>query len=75
MRTYQHSGIVPPTGALLALAAGCAVAPFLGVAYSFSFYYIPFVYLNFLLACGLALMTAAENYSAIRVSIQKKFRG
>ena len=52
MRTYQHSGIVPPTGALLALAAGCAVAPLLGVAYSFSFYYIPFVYLNFALACG-----------------------
>jgi hypothetical protein len=52
MRTYQHSGIVPPTGALLTLAAGCAVAPVLGVAYSFSFYYIPFVYLNFALACG-----------------------
>ena len=29
----------------------------------------------FLLACGLALMTAAENYSAIRVALQKRFRG
>lgn len=52
MRTYQHSGIVPVTGATVALAAGCLVAPLLGVAYSFSFYYIPFVYLNFLLACA-----------------------
>ena len=29
----------------------------------------------FLLAAGLALMTAAENYSAIRVALQKKIRG
>ena len=52
MRTYQHSGIVPPSGALMAVAAGCLAGLFLGVVYSFSFYYIPYVYLNFLLACG-----------------------
>jgi hypothetical protein len=52
MRVYQHSGIVPASGALMTAAAGSLAALFLGIAYSFSFYYIPFVYLNLLLACG-----------------------
>src|SRR5262245_50978108 len=50
MRTYQHSGIVPALGAMQALAIGSAAAVVLGIAYSFSFYYIPYVYLNLLLA-------------------------
>ncbi len=50
MRTYQHSGVVPALGAMQALAIGSAAAVVLGIAYSFSFYYIPYVYLNFLLA-------------------------
>ena len=33
-------------------AAGCLAAVFLGIGYSFSFYYIPYPYLNFLLACA-----------------------
>ena len=52
MRTYRHSGIVPPLGAIQALAIGAAAAVVLGIVYSFSFYYIPYVYLNFLLAIG-----------------------
>jgi hypothetical protein len=52
MRTYQHSGIVPLQGALMTTAAGCLAGLFLGVIYSFSFYYIPYVYLNFVLACA-----------------------
>jgi hypothetical protein len=52
MRTYQHSGIVPLVGAVQALAIGCASAVVLGVVYAFTFYYIPYVYLNFLLAIG-----------------------
>jgi hypothetical protein len=52
MRVYQHSGAVPPTGAVMALAAGSLASAALGVAYSFSFYYIPYVYLNFLLAAA-----------------------
>jgi hypothetical protein len=52
MRTYQHSGIVPVSSAVAALSAGCLAAPILGVLYSFTFYYIPFVYLNFVLACA-----------------------
>lgn len=50
MRTYQHSGVVPALGALQALAIGSAAAVVLGIVYSFTFYYIPYVYLNFLLA-------------------------
>jgi hypothetical protein len=53
MRTYQHSGIVPFTGALMAIAAGSLAALFLAVVYAFSFQYIPFIYLNFLLAIAL----------------------
>jgi len=57
MRTYQHSGIVPMFGAIKALALGSAVAVCLGTVYAFAFYYIPFVYLNFILAicfgCGI----------------------
>ncbi len=52
MRTYQHSGIVPIFGAIQALAIGCAAAVCLGIVYAFTFYYIPYVYLNFALAVG-----------------------
>lgn len=52
MRVYRHSGVVPVAGAATALAAGAAAAVVLGVVYSFTFYYIPYVYLNFLLAVG-----------------------
>lgn len=52
MRTYQHSGAVPFSGALMTAAAGCLAALFLAVGYAFSFQYIPFVYLNLLLALG-----------------------
>ncbi|MCI0359095.1 MAG: hypothetical protein L0211_11505 [Planctomycetaceae bacterium] len=52
MRTYQHSGIVPILSAIQSLAAGTTVAIVLGIVYTFSFYYIPYVYLNFLLAMG-----------------------
>jgi hypothetical protein len=52
MRTYQHSGTVPVLGAIQALAIGSAAAVVLGIVYTFSFYYIPYVYLNFLLAMG-----------------------
>jgi hypothetical protein len=52
MRTYQHSGIVPIFGAIQALAIGCAAAVGLGIVYAFTFYYIPYVYLNFALAVG-----------------------
>jgi hypothetical protein len=52
MRTYQHSGIVPAAGAWMTVAAGSLAAALLGVAYAFSFYYIPFVYLNLVLVAA-----------------------
>ncbi len=52
MRTYQHSGVVPALGAIQSLAIGSAAAVVLGIVYVFSFYYIPYVYLNFVLAMG-----------------------
>jgi hypothetical protein len=52
MRTYQHSGTVPFLGAIQALAIGSAAAIVLGIVYTFTFYYIPYVYLNFVLAMG-----------------------
>ena len=52
MRVYQHSGAVPLSGAAMALAAGALASAALGIVYSFSFYYIPYVYLNFALAAG-----------------------
>jgi hypothetical protein len=55
MRTYQHSGTVPVLGAIQSLAIGSAAAVVLGIAYTFSFYYIPYVYLNFLLAMGFGM--------------------
>lgn len=52
MKIYEHSGAVPPTGAALALLTGAVASAALGIVYSFSFYYIPYVYLNFVLAVG-----------------------
>jgi hypothetical protein len=50
MQVYKHSGAVPVMGAVMALMAGALTSLGLGVAYSFTFYYIPFVYLNFVAA-------------------------
>jgi hypothetical protein len=57
MRIYQHSGAVPAGGAAMALAAGAIAAAVLGIVYSFTFYYIPYVYLNFLLVVAFGLGT------------------
>jgi hypothetical protein len=57
MRVYQHSGTVPIRGALFTLVVGSAVAMALGALYSFTFQYIPYVHLNFLLAIGFGALT------------------
>jgi hypothetical protein len=57
MRVYQHSGVVPVGGAVMALAAGALASAALGIVYSFSFYYIPYVYLNFVLAAAFGIGT------------------
>jgi hypothetical protein len=65
MRTYKESGIVPAGGALMTAGAGCVAGLLLGAVYSFTFYYIPYVYLNFLLAVGFgAGVGLAVGYAA-----------
>src|SRR5262245_18835090 len=71
MRVYQHSGVVPASGAVMALAAGVLAAPVLGVVYSFTFYYIPWVYLNFLLALAFGIGT---GYVVGRTAREGKIR-
>ena len=57
METYRHSGAVPLTGLLRAVATGLVVAGVLGVVYSYLVVYIPIIYINFLVTCvfGLAI--------------------
>src|SRR5262245_13472650 len=71
MRTYQHSGVVPASGALVSLATGTVAGLLLGVTYAFTFYYIPYVYLNFLLVAGFGagvgwVVGCASRYGKIR---------
>ncbi len=57
MLTYHHSGIVPTRSAFATLVLGSLAAALLGVIYSFTFQYIPYVHLNFLLAIGFGVFT------------------
>ena len=52
MQNYQHSGAIPPIGALLTMLISFSAAAVMGVCYTMLFYYIPFIYLNFLLTLG-----------------------
>lgn len=49
LKSYSHSGTVPIGGALAAIVAGGLVATIAGVIYAYAFYWIPIVYLNFLI--------------------------
>jgi hypothetical protein len=63
MQTYSHSGSVPISGALLTLFAGGTAGVVCGLIYGFAFYWVPWIYLNFVLmllfagAIGLAVAT------------------
>jgi hypothetical protein len=57
MRVYQHSGIVPVRSAFATFVVGSLAAAALGVTYSFTFQYIPYVHLNFLFAIGFGVAT------------------
>lgn len=46
---YQHSGVIPALGIPVMLFAGMAAGILLGPIYSVAIFYIPFIYLNFLL--------------------------
>src|SRR5262245_24699812 len=67
MQTYSHSGAVPIGGAIKTVLAGIATAAIGGIIYAYAFYWIPFVYLNFLItlayagAMGLAIAITARR--------------
>src|SRR5262245_59826474 len=50
MQTYSHSGTVPVGGAIKTVLVGIGIAAIGGIIYAFAFRWIPFVYLNFLVA-------------------------
>jgi hypothetical protein len=48
LKSYAHTGTIPLGGALATIVAGGLVATIAGVIYAYAFYWIPIVYLNFL---------------------------
>ncbi|MDJ0364348.1 hypothetical protein QMK33_04235 [Hymenobacter sp. H14-R3] len=56
---YQPSNKMPPTGILTLLAGGVAVALMLALVYIYAVWYIPFVYINFILCLGFGLLLGA----------------
>jgi hypothetical protein len=71
MQTYSHSGTVPMVGAVKALLAGAVASAVLGIVYCFTFYYVPYVYLNFLMAVGVG---AGTGYVVGQTAIHGKIR-
>jgi len=71
MQVYRHSGATPLIGAVKALLAGSLAAIGLGVVYCFSFYYVPYVYLNFVMA---VCVGAGAGYVVGQTAIHGKIR-
>lgn len=67
MKTYSHSGAVPPLGAIAALIVSLAAAMVCGILYAYAFAYIPHIVLNiavtlvFAGALGFVVSQAAER--------------
>jgi len=56
MEFYKNSGAVTVSGLIMTILAGGVTAAVLGVVYTFAIVYIPFIYINFLLTAGFALV-------------------
>ncbi len=54
---YSHSGAVGVPGLLFVLFGGTLAAAILGTIYGYATYYIPFIYISFLLTIGFGLGT------------------
>ena len=70
-RFYRHSGRAPILGLVLIGIAGFVVTLVLGVIYGYLLYFIPFIYLNFLIVLGYAyaisvVLSWAARFGKIR---------
>jgi hypothetical protein len=62
METYRHSGAVPIGGAIASIVLGLLAALIGGFAYAYAFYWIPFIYLNFLMTLIFAAIIGGGVY-------------
>ncbi|GAB3635297.1 hypothetical protein GCM10027422_08870 [Hymenobacter arcticus] len=64
---YQPSNKMPPAGILALLAGGVAAALVLALVYIYAVWYIPFVYINFILCLGFGLLLGAALALLVRL--------
>lgn len=64
---YQPSNKMPPTGILAMLAGGVVAALLLALVYIYAVWYIPFVYINFILCLGFGLLLGAALLVFVRL--------
>ena len=80
VRFYSHSGKAPILGLVLIGIAGFVITPVLGVIYGYLLYYIPFIYLNFLIVLGYVyaisfVLVKAATYGKVRNTIMLALAG
>lgn len=64
---YKPSNKMPPAGILALLAGGVAAALVLALVYIYAVWYIPFVYINFILCLGFGLLLGAALALLVRL--------
>lgn len=64
---YKHSGKMPIPGLIVGLVAGVISAAVLGSVYGLLIYYIPFIYLNAILAVGCGLGTGFATAFGLKI--------
>jgi hypothetical protein len=64
---YQPSNKMPPVGILALLAGGVVAALALALVYIYAVWYIPFVYINFVLCLGFGLLLGAVLALLVRL--------
>ncbi len=73
---YEPSGAVGPLGVIACLAVGPPIAWVLGLIYAYLIFYIPFVYLNFLITVGLGFAMGLVAIGCIRTGhVRSPFAG
>jgi hypothetical protein len=64
---YQPSNKMPPAGVLALVAGGVVAALVLALVYIYAVWYIPFVYINFVLCLGFGLLLGAVLAVLVRL--------